>query len=197
MPTTFLHTMRYLKKSTNSQIISRGLSYSKQSQRTEIRNLLKEEQQGYCAYTEKYIGEPDDMSHIEHFDNRKKGTEDDDYWNWYAVTPRSNQTKPRRFEDFEPIVEPFSESLSSRIHYSSGAFWATNPNDTEAQNLIDLLGWNDAGLAEARMQHIERIKTYRQLFPNDDAAFVSFLHQDPKSLNYITSLEIELSLTLR
>ncbi len=77
--------MRYLSKTSQSIVIAKKWKYSTKSQRPKIRQALIEEQQGYCAYSEKYIS-PMHASEIEHFDDSKKNTAEDNYWNWYAIS---------------------------------------------------------------------------------------------------------------
>lgn len=183
--------MRYLSKSEQSEIIKQGWRYEKRGDRPKIRNALLREQHNFCAYTERYVA-PIDACDIEHFDDRKKHTEQDDYWNWYAVHHWLNLRK-RRIDTFLPILSPYDESLLERVRYESGAFRPINENDTEAINLIDFLGWNNPTIAAYRAKTVERIKEIRALH-NDDAAFVEFMIARPEYLSFITVLEVELEL---
>jgi len=89
--------MRYLRKSKNSEVLEHGWRYSTKSHRPGITKALVAEQKGFCAYSERYKRETDEV-HIEHFDPRKKNTQRDDYWNWYAVLAWCNHHKPYRIE---------------------------------------------------------------------------------------------------
>ena len=92
--------MRYLNKNEDSAIIKGGWQYSKTGQRGKIRETLLNEQKlgdvagSFCAYSEAFM-RPIDSANIEHFDDRKKGKSDDDYWNWYAVLGFMKFRKPR------------------------------------------------------------------------------------------------------
>ena len=185
--------MRYLRKSTESEIIKQGWQYAKQP--SQIRDELRKEQQNFCAYTEKYI-DPIDSCDIEHFDDRKKNTDDDSYWNWYAVLHWINQRK-RRIKNFLPILLPYDATLSERVHYIDGLFRAVHADDIEAIHLIDFLGWNDPILVEERINTVERIKEIRAFHNGDDAAFLAFIKARPKFLSFISVLEVELGLPLR
>lgn len=130
--------MRYLRKFQQSEIIKQGWRYATQHHRLQIRTELLKEQNNFCAYTERYIT-PIDACDIEHFDNRKKNTDEDSYWNWYAVHHWINMRK-RSIENFLPILSPYDETLSTRVRYVDGEFRAANEEDREAIHLIDFLG---------------------------------------------------------
>jgi len=156
--------------------------------------MLVEEQQGFCAYTEKYVT-PIDACEIDHFDDTKKDQPDDGYWNWYAVLRWANLMK-RPIQEHLPILDPNSDYVSDRIVYSNGLFSPVNEDDLEAQNLINLLKWNDPGLVEERAEHIERIRWMKDRFDGSDLDFAEFIKRKPRNLSYITALEAELGLKL-
>lgn len=187
--------MRYLRKSTESEIIKQGWQYTKQHHRSSICDELRKEQQNFCAYTEKYI-DPIDSCDIEHFDDRKKNTADDSYWNWYAVLHWANLRK-RRIKNFLPILLPHDETLPHRVCYSDGQFRAVHEDDIEAIHLIEFLGWNDPILAEERANTVARIKEIRDFHNGDDTAFLAYITERPKFLSFISVLEVELGLALR
>lgn len=185
--------MRYLSKSTASRVIREGWRYSTTSHRPQIRAELLAEQRGFCAYTERYVA-PVDACEIEHFDDRLKNTDQDDYWNWYSVLRWANQRK-KRIERYLPVLAPHDPSVQTRIRYDHGAFQVVEPDDVEAANLIELLGWNDPTLAQYREKFVSRTKEYRAVFfEGDDEGFVEFLRSDPERLSFISVLEVELKL---
>jgi len=186
--------MKYLSKTTESEILKQGWLYSKQSERTKIREALLEEQSNFCAYSERYIA-PIDACDIEHFDDRLKGKDEDNYWNWYAVHHWFNMRKRRLDDRFLPIMRPYDERLHQRIKYENGAFHAVDEEDIEAANLIKFLGWNNPTIAAYRAKTIARIVDLRALF-QDDATFVEYLTSEPENLSFITVLEAELGLSL-
>jgi len=186
--------MRYLNKTELSKVIEQDWQYSTRSHRLKIRAALLEEQKNFCAYTERYIA-PVDACDIEHFDDRLKNSEADDYWNWYAVHHWINMHK-RRIENFLPIMSPYDETLSARVHYENGAFRPVDEKDTEAINLIEFLGWNSPILAEYRAKTVARIKELRMLYGGDDAGFAVYITADSENLSFITVLEAELGLSL-
>ena len=182
--------MRYL----NKEIIEQGWQYSTQSHRSKIRAALLEEQNNFCAYTERYVA-PIDACDIEHFDDRKKNTEADGYWNWYAVHHWFNMRK-RLIAHFLPIMTPHNPSLSERVNYIGGEFRVIKDDDMEAANLIEFLGWNDPTIAAYRSKTVERIKEIRDFHKGDDAKFVEYITARPEYLSFISVLEVELGLSL-
>lgn len=185
--------MRYLRKIPDSKIVQEGWHYRTSSHRPHIRRELLREQQGYCAYTERYV-EPLDSCDIEHFDNRLKGQSEDDYWNWYAVHHWANMQK-RSIEQFLPILLPHDPTMAERVVYKAGQFQPVDPNDLAAKNLIAFLKWNDPTVAEYRSKFIRRVKDLRMLL-NDDVLFLAYLREHPEECSFITVLEAELGLSL-
>lgn len=186
--------MRYLRKSATSEIIKQGWQYATAHHRPKIREALLKEQSNFCAYTERYIA-PIDACDIEHFDERKKHTTDDSYWNWYAVHHWINLRK-RAIEPYLPMMSPYDETLADRIRYSDGEFRAVHEDDIEAIHLIEFLGWNEPTIAAYRAKTIARIKELRALHQNDDA-FLVYITARPEYLSFISVLEVELGLSLR
>jgi len=174
--------MRYLKKQTDSPLVTRQLSYDRASDRRQIRELLLEEQHRYCAYSERYIHYTDSCD-IEHFDPRLKSTIDDDYWNWYAVLSWMNSHKPKK-------IDPCDPTLASRIRFHSGLFEAVNDSDVEAQNLIKYLRWNHESLVRDRVSHLANLRFIRGMFAND-GEFVEFVRENPENLSFISAIEVE------
>jgi len=182
--------MKYLKKSAESQIIVRSLSYEEVGQRIEIRRLLIAEQKGFCAYSERYLMETDSID-IEHFDGRLKSTTADNYYNWYGVLTWLNSHKPKNILPFEPILLPSSEDLLDRITYSEGVFHTINQNDIEADNLIKYLGLNKPELFNDRSRHISRVKKLYELCNNDLENLKTILKDNKEYLSFCTALEHE------
>lgn len=185
--------MKYLIKKPDSEILCQELSYQKQSNRTKIRQILKAEQVGFCAYSERFIHETDAVD-IEHFDPRLKNTEADNYHNWFAVLSKINGYKPRKIEPFLPIATPNSEVLKQKLQYEDGIYKSVNENDTEINNLIKLLKLNKHEIYIDRQNHVERIKILKSLC-NDEEEFLEQL-KFKENLSFATALEVELDLEL-
>ena len=187
--------MRYLNKTEQSEIIKQGWRYVTESHRPKIRAALLVEQNSFCAYTEHYINEAIDSPDIEHFDDRLKNSDEDNYWNWYLVHHKTNMHKGQ-IKNSLPIMLPYDETLPDRIHYINGAFRAVNEKDTEAVNLIKFLDWNNPDLANDRAEKVQLIKEIRGFHNGDDAAFIAYITARPQYLSFITVLEAELGLSL-
>jgi hypothetical protein len=140
---------------------------------------------------ERYV-QNTDARDVEHFDARLKGTENDSYWNWYAVLSWMNKRKPRKIERFEPILKPYSEDIDQRVKYEDGQFLAVDPNDTEADNLIKYLGWNSPELSEDRRKHIERIRFVQKACGDDQQGFFDYLVNHPDNLSFFSALGLSL-----
>lgn len=184
--------MRFLNKREDSSILEQDLHYSKSSNRGLIREILKNEQSGFCAYSERYLKNTDSVD-IEHFDGRLKGTEADGYLNWYSTLSWLNTHKPKKIDPYLPILHPSSKDLKARIKYDngSGAYVPVNPTDQEAINLIAYLGFNKYELVEDRNKHISRIKELLILCNEDKAILKQILIADKDYLSFATALEAE------
>lgn len=191
---TIFQRMKYLGKISDSKITREDLKYSVPSQRGKIRQHLLEEQKGFCAYTERHIRE-NDSCHIEHFDDRKKGTDGDGYDNWYAVLPWSNERKPG-IEKHLPVLVPGWVKISDRISFDeSGVFVANDENDVEAKNLLKLIGINKPEVHRDRAKHVERMRSLRELCGTDELFFRKLAeHRD--NLSYASALECMLRINL-
>ena len=139
--------MRFAIKKANSK--AKDLDYFKN--RAEIAEILKSEQQNFCAYTEKYLGETD-AGDIEHFNDRLKNTLDDNYFNWYFVATWANRGKPKII-NYQPIIQP-EQAFDKNNGEINRIFYDKNTNkyetvlkpDVAAQNLIDFIDLNHQSL---------------------------------------------------
>ncbi len=180
--------MRYLKKINNSPIIINNLNYANTGDRGDIRTELINEQQGFCAYSERFIKHTDSVD-IEHFDPRKKNTLDDGYYNWYATLHWLNSHKPNIIDPYLPILPPNSPDLTARITFENGLFREVTTGDIEAQNLIDFLGVNKYEVYTDRAKHLNRINALKNLCGDDNQLFVDKMIEDQDNLSFATALE--------
>jgi hypothetical protein len=198
--------MQFLSKNPDSDILKESLKYKSSSGRSnqKLKQALLKEQQGFCAYSEKYLS-PLDSVDVEHFNPALK--EQDDYFNYYAVLHSCNQHKQHLYpkfaesEFFKTLFFQDPEQLHSRIQYFKdevgGMFDSVDPEDRDAQNLIEYLGWNRPELLSERKKHLERIQTFMQDAGYDSAeSQLAFFRQFRDLLSFITMLEKELSLPL-
>jgi hypothetical protein len=146
-------------------------------------------QKGFCAYSERYL-KPLDSVELEHFDPRKKNTEEDGFSNWHAVIRWMNAHKARSIEKYEPLPDVASWN-GERIWYERGLF-VCRDEDTEAKNLIDFLGVNRQEVFEERANHIARIRNMRNKV--GDEMLMEFLSEDPEQLSFPTAIAAELGI---
>jgi len=198
--------MQFLSKNPDSAILKEGQKYKSSSGRSnqKLKQALLKEQQGFCAYSEKYISEIDSVD-VEHFNPALK--EQDDYFNYYAVLRYCNQYKQHLYpkfaesEFFKTLFFQDPEQLHSRIQYFKdevgGMFDSVDPEDHDAQNLIEYLGWNSHALHSERKKHLESIQAIMQDAGYDSAeSQLAFFKKFRDRLSFITMLEKELSLPL-
>jgi hypothetical protein len=184
--------MRYLQKTPDSQILAQNLQYPQD--RTKIQELLRVEQLGFCAYTERFMGAKDAAVEIEHFDPRLKSTPQDSYWNWYSVSRWINLRKPRKIEPFEPLLCPYSADCRDRIHYVDSEFQPVTEGDVEADNLINFLDMNRLELYEERLNHVDYIRDLQANSNFTPEQLWDFLVKYPKNLSFFSALQVELGL---
>lgn len=149
--------MRKITKSDKSEVVQKGLTYRVNGDNGKIAELLCEEQNSICAYTETYLGRTDKKD-IEHFNPTLKGTSADGYDNWFLVKAQWNSEKASKWANYQPILLPTDTDFEERIIYSEGVYIAALQTDVEAMNLIRLLKLDDYGLATERYDYLENLK---------------------------------------
>lgn len=185
--------MRRVIKLTESKVLARKLAY-KDGKNDELRQFLAEEQSNICAYTETYLGASDD-AHIEHFNPTLKGKPNDGYLNWFLVKSLWNTKKSVKW--FAEIIHPTAADFEQRILYVEGDYAAADPNDVAANNLIQLLGLNNARLADQRKRYIKLKKQEIADTPKSSQQYIDDLLTDyPEGVYFIRALETELSVTV-
>ncbi len=190
--------MRFLLKGNQhiiNQIQNNGLSY--EHNRNTLRDLLLREQKNFCAYTEWYF-EKTASPEIEHFDNCKKGTKQDNYYNWYVVKRWSNAHKPD-IGDYLPIMEPSNSAVFTKIEYSDNQFIIKDKNDrdyTKLDNLLKFIGCNKIEVATDRQNHIDKLKTIMELYETKEEFKNNYLKKHRQDLSFITAIQYELDLDL-
>jgi HNH endonuclease len=147
--------MRQALKLKESLIVIENLKYPNSSKK--IRDILLQEQSGFCAYTEEYLGRAD-AADIDHFNPTLKNKPDDNYNNWFLVKHQWNNEKSNKWLPDQAVLHPTAIDFETRIIYSSGDYIAARIVDSEAENLIKLLKLDDPGLADQRKRYIKRKK---------------------------------------
>ena len=146
-------------------------------------------QKGYCAYSERYL-KPLDSVELEHFDPRKKNTDEDGFKNWHAVIRWMNAHKSNRIENFEPLPA-IGSWTADRVRYEHGLY-VCDDADVETRNLINFLGVNRKEVFDERANHIARIRTMRQKV--GDELLIEILSESPEQLSFPTAIEAELGI---
>lgn len=172
----------------DSEIIKQQLAY-KVGKNDLLRQLLADEQHSLCAYTETYLGASDD-AHIEHFNPNLKDQPEDGYDNWFLVKSLWNTRKSTKW--LEPILHPTAQDLESRITYIDGDYAAADPNDVAALNLLELLGLDNAKLADQRKRYI-RLKKQEvaDSIKSDQQYFDDLLVNYPEGVYFIRAIQKE------
>ncbi len=190
--------MRFAIKKANSKAIS---FVYKDGDNTAIKEVLKEEQRNFCAYSERYLRKTD-LGHIEHFDNRLKNTSGDNYYNYYFVLAWANTSKPK-IDNFLPIIKPEqafakNENETDRIFYdkATNKYEPINQNDVEAQNLIDFVDLNHQDLFEDRLKAVQRIAKLQKISNLSTTDLEDAILDDPLYLDFITAIETHFRLRL-
>lgn len=188
--------MKFLKKHTNSKIITENLKYSNVSDRDTIREILLKEQKGFCAYSEEFFKNADGKQ-IEHFyPQNEYPQKKDEYSNIYLVKEHINQNRPKKLttqtRTLLPILNPYSNEITNRIKYAKGRYkFEVEDDDIEAKNFRDFLNLNRPELVEDRKNHVQRVLKIKELASNE-TEFMQVLSKDKLYLSYITVLENEL-----
>jgi hypothetical protein len=174
--------MKRIIKNENSQIVVGKLNYPANA--PEIRTILEQEQNGFCAYTEYRIS-AGFSTDVEHFNPNLKSSKEDNYNNWFAVSHKWNNFKNNKWSDFQPILYLTDKDFENRIFYDKEeAFYLWKENDIEAENLIKLLNLNNNQLVKERKAKIELLKT---LFSEQEKeiSFKKWLHHPKSKKNLI------------
>lgn len=183
--------MKFLSKIPDSKILNEGIVYKLNGDNSILRELLIKEQKNYCAYTEKYL-QPLDQVDIEHFDASKKDTENDNYYNYYAVITTANKYKKdvkyKGATFFRNLFFQDSFELNKRISFANNIFFEIDEADTEARDFIDFLGLNHPKLSEERSKHIQRMKGYFDSSNYSLEKIKEYFVQYKSELSFITAL---------
>ncbi|NHN26022.1 hypothetical protein FIA58_010080 [Flavobacterium jejuense] len=190
--------MRRIIKDENSEIVAQNLKYTEGNSNNNqtISKILFNEQKGFCAYTEEYIGRAD-AKDIEHFNPNLKGTENDNYSNWFLVKHQWNKEKSSKWDNFQPILYPTNENFNGRILYDNGDYRVADSNDIEACNLINLLKLDDIILADERKKYIRRKRDEISKYGLSETDFFEILIQDDlKQIAYLRAIQAEFNINI-
>jgi hypothetical protein len=190
--------MKKIIKKKNSKIISEKLHYIEENSNNnkKISTILYQEQKGFYAYTETYIGRTD-AKDIEHFNPALKGTDEDSYQNWFLVKHQWNKEKSSKWGKFQPILHPTDATLEERILYLDGDYFLAEQEDEEAKNLLNLLKLDDIILADERKKYIKRKKNEMGIFdsePND--FFKTLIVNNVNQISFLRAIDEEFKINI-
>jgi HNH endonuclease len=190
--------MRRIHKKNDSEIVLKKLNYieGNSNNNLKISKILYQEQKGFCAYTEEFIGRAD-AKDIEHFNPKLKNTAEDSYLNWFLVKHQWNIEKSTKWDNFQPIINPTDSNFENRIVYDNGDYRVADSNDIEAVNLIRLIKLDDLILADERKKYIRRKTDEIQKFGISNEAFFKILIEDNiKSISYLRAIQEEFKINI-
>ena len=189
---------RVIKDDENSEIITQNLKYieGNSNNNQNISNILFKEQKGFCAYTEEYIGY-NDANDVEHFNPNLKGTNADDYSNWYLVKHKWNSEKSTKWANYQPVLYPTDKDFNTKIIYDNGDYRVADSTDVESSNLVRLIKLDDLILADERKKYIRRKKDEIEKF-NQSANdfFETLIEADIKQISYLRAIQEEFGIDI-
>lgn len=190
--------MRRIIKNDNSEIITQNLKYKEGNSvnNQNISKILFKEQKGFCAYTEEYIGRAD-AKDIEHFNPHLKGSNSDEYSNWFLVKHQWNSEKSSKWDKYQPILYPTDENFNAKIIYDNGDYRVANSDDVQSTNLVELIKLDDMILADQRKKYIKRKKDEIEKFGQSANDFFEILIQaDIKQISYLRAIQEEFKIDI-
>ncbi len=190
--------MKFLTKSVDSEIYKDDWVYQSGSDNSILKFKLLSEQKNFCAYTETYIQPGRDSIDVEHFNPSKKDS--DNYFNYYATLRSANERKIAKYRIykgsafFQTLWFQYIVQFTNRIVYTDFTYEPTDPNDQDAKNFIDYLGFNDDYLYGERIRHISRLIETLSSFSDKEKKFYFRKHKG--DLSYITAIEAAFEIDL-
>ncbi len=187
--------MRKQIKRTASE--SNDLVYTKDGDNWALRQILFDDQKGFCAYTETYLGRSDQKD-IDHFNPSQDYSERNNYINLFLCKSQWNKEKSNKWKDFQPVLSPLNEDFEERISYNKELklFEATSDNDIEAKNLVKLLKLDDYDLSVERKKYIQLCVELIKSYENPKEYFKKVIQTNVSNLQFIRSLEIEFGIDI-
>ncbi|WP_375604880.1 hypothetical protein [Flavobacterium davisii] len=187
--------MRKQVKFTDS--LAKNLSYIKDGDNSKLCQILFNEQKGFCAYTETYLGRTDQKD-IDHFNSSKSFTDRNKYQNIFLCKAQWNREKSNKWGKYQPILSPLDVNFEERISYNQDLklFEATDEEDREAVNLVELLKLDDYDLSVERKKYIELCIELMQYYENPTIYFQKIIQKNINNLQFIRSLEIEFNIDI-
>lgn len=187
--------MRKQTKLSDSR--AKNIEYIKDGDNSKLRQILFEEQKGFCAYTETFLDRTEQKD-IDHFNPTKEYLERNNYMNLFLCKAQWNKEKSNKWSDFQPLLSPLSDDFEERIVYNQELklFEAKEENDIQANNLVKILKLDDYDLSIERKKHIELSKELMSYFESPTKYFQKTIELDSTAIKFIRSLEIEFNINI-
>jgi hypothetical protein len=181
--------MQQIVKNPQSKILKENYQYPKHKK--QILAELLVEQGEFCAYCEDRISSAMAVD-VEHFNPYLKGTAQDGYENWFAVSHQINMHKgtknaKSRWDAHQPLANLTDATLNNRILYDSGFYYAEGSQDVEIKNLLNYLLINSLNLPNERDNYIKKLKA---LFDNVQE-LEDYLREFPSDIRFPRAIEHE------
>ena len=191
--------MRRQVKLDSSKIFENDIEYISGGDNSRLRDYLFNEQKGFCAYTETFLGRSDQKD-IDHFNPSRDFADRNKYQNLFLCKALWNKEKSNKWEKYQPILNPCSEGFEDRVIYNKDLkiFEAENREDIEAKNLIFLLKLDDPDLADERKRYLKRVKEISEIYGcSIEELFIKIIEKfDFDNIRFIRSVQEEFSFDL-
>jgi uncharacterized protein (TIGR02646 family) len=177
--------------------LAADIEYIKNGDNSNLREILFNEQKGFCAYTETYLGRTDQKD-INHFNPTQDYNERNNYLNLFLCKSQWNKEKLNKWKDFQPVLSPVNDDFEKRISYNKDLklFEPTDENDVEAKNLVKLLKLDDYDLSVERKKYIELCYELIKHYETPIIYFQKITQKNHTELKFIRSLEIEFGINI-
>ncbi|WP_133063408.1 hypothetical protein [Flavobacterium aurantiibacter] len=173
------------------------MRYVKDGDNSNLRDILFNEQKGFCSYTETYLGRTDQKD-IDHFNPSQDFRERNNYPNLFLCKSQWNKEKSNKWKQFQPVLSPLNDDFNDRISYNKDLklFEATDENDIDAKNLVKLLKLDDYDLSIERKRYIELCNELIKHYENPTVYFQKVVQNNVNELKFIRSLEVEFGIDI-
>jgi hypothetical protein len=187
--------MRKQTKHDNS--LAKKIEYIKEGDNSNLREILFNEQKGFCSYTETYLGRTDQKD-IDHFNSSQDNNDRNKYSNLFVCKSQWNKEKSNKWDKFQPVLSPLNDDFEKRISYNKelNLFEAYDENDKEAQHLVKLLKLDDYDLSIERKKYIDLCKELIKYYESPTVYFQKIIQKHLTELKFIRSLEIEFDIDI-
>jgi hypothetical protein len=188
--------MQRITKHPNSEIIIEALQYKPNGDNSKLRDVLFEEQLGYCAYTETYLGRSDKKD-IDHFNPSKDFEDRNHYHNLFLTKAQWNTEKSDKWGKYQPVLHPTADDFEERIVYQDGDYFVAKESDMEAKHIYELLKLYDPDLASERKNYIRQKKELIKSSGLNAQEFFTFMKENKNSIQFLRAIQEEFDIDIK